>query len=69
MNIQPISAHGLRHTHASILLYKRASIYYVSERLGHSDIETTNSYYAHIIKELRDQDDKIAISTFEELVG
>jgi integrase len=69
MNIQVISAHGLRHTHASILLYKRASIYYVSERLGHSDIETTNSYYAHIIKELREQDDKISIKTFEDLVG
>lgn len=69
LNIEQISAHGLRHTHASILLYKRASIYYVSERLGHSDIETTNSYYAHIIKELREQDDKISVNTFEELVG
>jgi integrase len=69
LNIDAISAHGLRHTHASILLYKRASIYYVSERLGHSDIETTMSYYAHIIKELREQDDKIAITTFEGLVG
>jgi integrase len=69
LNIDPISAHGLRHTHASILLYKRASIYYVSERLGHSDIETTNGYYAHIIKELREQDDKIAVKTFEEMIG
>lgn len=69
LNIEPITAHGLRHTHASILLYKRASIYYVSERLGHSDIDTTMKYYAHIIKELRDQDDKISIATFSELVS
>lgn len=70
LNIEePITAHGLRHTHASILLYKRASIYYVSERLGHSDIETTMKYYAHIIKELREEDEKIALRTFESLVG
>ncbi|KIL35124.1 integrase [Cohnella kolymensis] len=69
LNIDPISPHGLRHTHASILLYKRASIYYVSERLGHGDIETTLAYYAHIIKELREQDETISAKTFEELVG
>lgn len=69
LNIDYISAHGLRHTHASILLYKRASIYYVSERLGHSDIETTNEYYAHIIKELRIQDEAISTKTFEEMIG
>ncbi len=69
MGIQEISVHGLRHTHASILLYKRTSIYYVSKRLGHSDIETTNKYYAHIIDELQEQDDAISVTTFGEMVG
>lgn len=50
-----ISIHGLRHTHASVLLYKGVSIQYISERLGHSDIDTTLKKYAHMIKELRKQ--------------
>ncbi|WP_367576272.1 tyrosine-type recombinase/integrase [Shouchella lonarensis] len=65
--INPISFHGLRHTHASILLYKKISIYYVSERLGHKDIETTLKYYAHIIRELREADEQGTAQTFEEM--
>ncbi|MFH5187154.1 tyrosine-type recombinase/integrase [Paenibacillus sp. TAB 01] len=67
LNIDPISIHGLRHTHASILLYKKVSIYYVSERLGHGDIDTTMKHYAHIIKELREQDEKMTVDVFREL--
>lgn len=67
IGIPPITIHGLRHTHASILLYKGVSIYYVSERLGHKDIDTTHKYYSHIIKELREEDEKKTIDTFEEM--
>ncbi|MCR8635778.1 tyrosine-type recombinase/integrase [Paenibacillus radicis (ex Xue et al. 2023)] len=67
LNISPISIHGLRHTHASILLYKKVSIYYVSERLGHGDIETTMSHYAHIVKELREQDENSTVAIFGEM--
>lgn len=62
LNIEPITVHGLRHTHASLLLYQKASIHYVSERLGHSDIETT-------LKELRLQDEQLTVQTFEHMVG
>lgn len=68
LNIDPISIHGLRHTHASILLYKKVSIYYVSERLGHSDIETTLKEYTHLIKELRVEDEQGTINTFEKML-
>ncbi|MBP1083474.1 tyrosine-type recombinase/integrase [Bacillus capparidis] len=67
LEIQPITVHGLRHTYASVLLYKRVSVYSVSERLGHKDVETTNKYYAHVLKELREEDDEIAVSAFEEM--
>lgn len=67
LGIDPITMHGLRHTHASVLLYKKVSINYVSERLGHSDIETTYKYYSHVIKELREEEEKQTISTFENL--
>jgi len=60
LNIPRITFHGLRHTHASILLYKGVSVLSVSRRLGHSNITTTQSTYLHIIKELQSQDqDKI----------
>ncbi|NOJ73917.1 tyrosine-type recombinase/integrase [Paenibacillus alvei] len=67
MNINPITAHGLRHTHASVLLYKKVSIYYVSERLGHEDIETTMKYYAHIVKELRAEDEQSTVEIFNTM--
>lgn len=34
LNINPISVHGLQHTHASVLLYKSVSVYYISRYLG-----------------------------------
>lgn len=67
LGIDTITVHGLRHTHASISLYKKSSIYYVSERLGHADIETTMRDYAHVIKELREEDEKNTISIFEKM--
>ncbi|WP_138419729.1 site-specific integrase [Aquibacillus sediminis] len=67
LNIEPITVHGLRHTHASVLLYQKASIHYVSERLGHGDIETTLKEYTHVLKELRLQDEQVAVKTFENM--
>lgn len=69
LSIDPISVHGLRHTHASILLYRKVSIYYVSERLGHADIDTTLRHYAHVIKELRLEDTKATIKAFGEMLS
>ena len=59
-NISVISVHGLRHTHASLLLYANVSIASVARRLGHSNMTTTQSTYLHIIQELENQDnDKV----------
>ncbi len=68
LGINPITVHGLRHTHASISLYRKASIYYIAERLGHKDIQTTHKDYSHVIKELREIDEQTTISTFENMV-
>ncbi|MBD8069929.1 tyrosine-type recombinase/integrase [Bacillus sp. PS06] len=67
LNIEPITVHGLRHTHASVLLYKKLSIHYVSERLGHSDIETTLKEYTHVITELRLQEEQDTVQIFESM--
>ncbi|WP_231687056.1 tyrosine-type recombinase/integrase [Bacillus sp. JCM 19034] len=68
LGITPISIHGLRHTHASVILYKKVSIHYVSERLGHGDIDTTLKQYTHVIKELREKDELGTVNTFEQMV-
>ena len=55
-----ISIHGLRHTHASLLLYAGVSVASVAHRLGHSSMNTTQKTYLHIIQELENTDiDKI----------
>ncbi|MEY8498960.1 tyrosine-type recombinase/integrase [Enterococcus avium] len=59
--------HGLRHTHASILLYQGVNIMNVSRRLGHSSIETTMSTYLHIIKELEDKDIELINAVFNDV--
>ena len=60
LKIPQISIHGLRHTHASLLLYEGISIASVAKRLGHADTTTTQETYIHIIKELENKDnDKI----------
>lgn len=64
-NIEPITVHGLRHTHISVLLYRRVSVTYVSERAGHKDINTTLGTYAHVLKELREEDEQATTSIFE----
>ncbi|MRG86698.1 tyrosine-type recombinase/integrase [Salinibacillus xinjiangensis] len=68
LQIKPlISVHGLRHTHGSVLLHKGTTLQYVSERLGHLDIETTYRKYIHLTKEGREADKKITIKTFEDM--
>ena len=54
--IPPISIHGLRHTHASLLLFAGVSIASVARRLGHASMTTTQKTYLHVIQELENQD-------------
>lgn len=56
LKIPVISVHGLRHTHASLLLFAGVSIASVARRLGHASMTTTQKTYLHIIQELENQD-------------
>jgi integrase len=53
-NLHPITIHGLRHTHASLLFEAGASIKEVQERLGHSDIQMTMNVYTHVTDTLKE---------------
>lgn len=56
LSIPVISIHGLRHTHASLLLYAGVSIASLARRLGHASMTTTQKTYIHIIQELENRD-------------
>ncbi|OXS68673.1 integrase [Lysinibacillus sp. KCTC 33748] len=64
LEIEHIYIHGLRHTHASVLIYKGANIYSVSKRIEQSDIQTTLDHYSHVLKEMEERDKEIAINVY-----
>lgn len=65
-HVRPITLHGLRHTHATLLIANNPSITPkdIEARLGHTDIETTLNIYTHVTN---DSDDKIvaALNNFK----
>lgn len=68
LNIPVISVHGLRHTHASILLYAGVSIASVARRLGHASMTTTQKTYLHVIQELENQDIDLVMRSLSNLL-
>jgi integrase len=67
-NVPVISIHGLRHTHASLLLFAGVSIASVARRLGHSSMTTTQKTYLHIIQELENSDVDIVMRSLSGLI-
>ena len=67
LNIPIISLHGLRHTHASLLLHAGVSTGSISRRLGHSSMATTQKVYLHVIQELENQDIDIVMKSLSNL--
>ena len=65
--IPVISIHGLRHTHASLLLFAGVSIASVARRLGHASMTTTQKTYLHIIQELENQDVDLVMRSLSNL--
>ena len=65
--IPVISIHGLRHTHASLLLFAGVSIASVARRLGHASMTTTQKTYLHIIQELENKDIDLVMRSLSEL--
>ena len=65
--IPVITVHGLRHTHASLLLFAGVSIASVARRLGHANMTTTQKTYIHIIQELENQDVDLVMKSMSGL--
>ena len=50
-----LTIHGLRHTHATILLEQGVNPKVVSERLGHASVATTMDIYSHVLPDLQEE--------------
>ena len=68
LGIPVISIHGLRHTHASLLLFAGVSIASVARRLGHASMTTTQKTYIHIIQEMENRDIDLVMRSMAGLV-
>ncbi len=65
LGLPPMTPHGLRHLHASILLAEGLPIPAVSQRLGHANSAVTMAIYAHAIG----KDDSAATEAIERAIG
>lgn len=63
----PLTMHGLRHTHASVLIFKGVNIMAVSKHLGHKNLAVTMEVYSHAVKELEEREDDRIKSIFDDI--
>jgi integrase len=64
--VRPIKLHAARHTAATLMASRGVDLLVISRILGHSSIQTTSEYYAHVSKNLKLQ----ALNVFsQELSG
>lgn len=68
-NLKKITAHGLRHTYASLLYAEGVDIKTISKLLGHSSINITLNTYTHVFKELESVANKNIERIFETKVN
>ncbi|WP_244834180.1 site-specific integrase [Clostridium sp. BJN0001] len=64
-HLSQISFHGLRHTHATILISSGENIKVVSERLGHTDIRMTLNTYTHVMENMKSKTANLLDDIFE----
>jgi integrase len=67
MQLPQISIHGLRHTHATILLLKGENVKVISDRLGHTSVKITLDTYSHVLPSMKKQTAELLDSVFDEI--
>ncbi|MEH6974936.1 MULTISPECIES: tyrosine-type recombinase/integrase [Bacillus] len=63
--MERIPIHGLRHTHAVLLLESGASMKFIQERLGHKNITITSDVYSHISEKL----ENTSVDSYESYIN
>src|SRR5699024_2309402 len=67
LDIKRTSFHCLRDSHASFLFAQDIDIAFVSQRLGHINIQTTQHYYLELMPEKKHQQDADALKLLSSL--
>lgn len=67
LDIPKTTFHGLRDTHASFLFAQDIDLVYVSKRLGHVNIQTTQNYYLELMPEKKHEQDADALNLLRSL--
>ncbi|MDM7500895.1 site-specific integrase [Lactococcus lactis] len=68
LDIQKTTFHGLRDTHASFLFSNdKIRLDYISQRLGHSNLQTTMNYYLKLMPEKKHLQDADALNLLDSL--
>lgn len=66
-DVQAVTSHALRHTHASILLLNDVNIAYISKRLGHRDMSITMDVYAHVLDEMQEKSGQASAEIIQQI--
>lgn len=65
-DLKHIRFHDLRHSHVTMLIDAKVPIKVISERVGHSNVNTTLNIYSHALKEMdKEASDKISATLFD----
>lgn len=64
MKLPQITFHGLRHTHATILIANNENIKVVSERLGHTNVNETLNTYTHVMEDMKNNTGELLSNIF-----
>ncbi|MCT0016881.1 site-specific integrase [Lactococcus lactis subsp. lactis] len=68
LNLKKTTFHGLRDTHASFLFsHDEIRLDYISQRLGHSNLQTTQNYYLELMPEKKHLQDADALELLNSL--
>ena len=66
--LKHIRFHDLRHSHVTMLIDAKVPIKVISERVGHSSVNTTLNIYSHALKEMdQEASDKISNTLFSDV--
>lgn len=62
LEIEPITMHKLRHTHASYLISQGVPLQVIAKRLGHSDTNMIQRVYGHLLQETEETGNKMILN-------
>lgn len=67
-NLKHIRFHDLRHSHVTMLIDEKVPLKVISERVGHSNVNTTLNIYSHALKEMdQEASEKISNTLFSDI--